>query len=110
MPIKAGEIYTQRLNLRKAEYARPLLVLRVNATEADICCFSRSFPLKKPADLTIHALDSSFRATGLSEESYLVADSVHGEPIEFFKGAALIGTVTNEIKRQIEDWWGAPLA
>lgn len=110
MSLKAGQIYRAlKARLGKADYARPFLVLRVTQWDAEICYFSTKFDLIEREDLTLNELDSDFRETGLDETSYLIFHSINTEPHEFFKTAKLLGAVTGEIRKQVEDWWGAPL-
>ena len=84
------------------------MVLQLLPHEAIICSLSTKFELIQPADLTIYASDPSFSQTGLKAESYLVFHSIHAEPLELFNSAKWLGTVENEIKRKVEDWWGEP--
>ena len=109
MNIEPGQIYCAPIELKHAKYARPFIVLRLLTGEAIICCMSTKFELKQPADLTLHASDASFPSTGLNEDSYLVFRSIHAEPLGFFNNAKWLGCVEKEVKREVEEWWGAPL-
>jgi hypothetical protein len=110
MLITAGQIYrAKKVKLGKVEYARPLLVLRVMQTDADICYLSTKFDLIEPDDLTPNELDADFAATGLDETSYLIFHSIDTEPLEFFRNTKLLGEIRGYVRKQGEDWWGAPL-
>lgn len=60
-------------------------------------------------DLLLNELDLDFRTTGLDETSYLMADREIPVELDFFDGAKLLGHVSGEMKKQIENWWGEPL-
>jgi hypothetical protein len=109
MKHELGQIYFAPIELNQAKYARPFIVLQLFASEAVICSLSTKFDLKQPADLALFASDPSFASTGLKVDSYLVFRSTHAEPIALLDNAKKIGRVENEIKRQVEGWWGAPL-
>ena len=97
MIIQPGGIYfASRATLRLATYPRPCLVLRVSASEIDICYFSTKLDLIRSDDILVERMDPDFAFTGLSDSSYLVAASFHPEQPEYFKGAKHLGSATGD--------------
>jgi hypothetical protein len=108
--ISAGEIYfVPRVKLGKAEYGRPCLVLRASSSEASVCFFSTKFELLRPYEVTLYETDVDFKNSGLREASFIVHTPTPDVPLEFFKGAKLLGHATGEFKRKVENWWGVPI-
>ncbi|HLX64150.1 MAG TPA: hypothetical protein VKX17_22950 [Planctomycetota bacterium] len=109
MAIQAGQIYlSKHAALGKSKYARPCLVMRVDSVGAVVVYFSTKFDLIEPGNFPIYDTDEGFKETGLKESSYLVCN--HGVPVKmhFFDGAKLLGNLTGELRRRVEEWWGEP--
>jgi hypothetical protein len=109
MDVQGGQFYRVHIRLREVHYARPILILQTSSGIIDICALSTKFELFEPNDLTINKLDSDFLSTGLDETCYLIFRSIRNATPQFFDDAKYLGQVTGEIKRQVENWWGAPL-
>ena len=108
--IQAGQIYfIANVDLGKADYGRPCLVLRASAHDATVCYFSTKFDLNVGAQVTIDESDGDFPATGLKSSSYIMNHPIPDVPLDYFKGAKLRGHATGEFKKKIEEWYGAPL-
>ena len=109
MSIRAGQIYlSKNAALGKAKYARPCLVVRVELNGAVVVYFSTKFDLFDSESFAIYDTEPDFKDTGLDESSFLV--SSHGVPVkpDFFDGAILLGQVTADLKKSVEEWWGEP--
>ena len=107
MLVKAGQIYfVKNAKLGKANYARPCLVLRVNATSAHVTYFSTKIELCRSIDLIIYDSDPGFTESGLQETSCLIADRDISVDLSVFKHAKFMGQLAHVVKNRIENWWG----
>jgi hypothetical protein len=110
MPIKPGQIYfLDRPRLRRATHGHPCLILRVEPAHVEICFLSTQFELKTGDDLTLNELDGGFSQTGLRESSYLVQSQIVTVPPSAFDNAQVLGCIADEVKQQVDDWYGIPL-
>jgi len=108
--ISAGQIYfIPKVDLGKADYGRPCLVLRVSKRDATVCYFSTKIEYREPGEVAILDTDADFKASGLRNSSYIMDETTPDVALEFFKGAKLLGRATGEFKKRVEDWYGLPL-
>ena len=85
MSIEAGQIYFIRkvVNVGKADYPRPCLVLRASGQDATICYFSTNMEYRRPGQVAIDATDPDFKASGLRDSSFILGVLLDVE-IEYF--------------------------
>jgi hypothetical protein len=108
--LAAGQIYfIPKVDLGKADYGRPCLVLRASKHDATVCFFSTKIEYREPGEVAIHAADADFKASGLRDSSYIADDLTQDVKLDYFKGAKLLGRATGEFKKRVEDWYGLPL-
>jgi len=71
--------------------------------------FSTKFELLESGNFSIYETDPGFKESGLDEASYLVSN--YGVPVKpsFFDEGKVLGVITGDLKRRIEDWWGEPI-
>lgn len=108
--IEAGQIYfIPKVDLGKADYGRPCLVLRVSKHDVMVCFFSTKIQYRQSHEVIIEAADPDFKATGLRDSSYILNTPTPDVALEFFNGAKLLGRATGEFKKRVEEWYGMPL-
>src|SRR5438876_144174 len=103
--IEAGQIYFLRkdVNVGRASYGRPCLVLRASKLDATICYFSTKMEYRKLHEVAIEAGDPDFKATGLRDSSYILSRPTDDVKLEFFKGEKLLGRAAGEFKKRVEE-------
>lgn len=112
MAIEAGQIYFLRkgVHVGKVDYARPCLVLRASAHDATVCYLSTKIEYLDPGGVVIYDFDPDFKASGLRTTSCILGDLTDEVNPDVFKGAKLLGRAAGEFKKEIEKWYGEPLA
>ena len=104
-----GEIYylddpVHRLG--KSDYGRYVLVVRVDSQGAEYVFGSSKVEYARPSDFVVHKDRSEFPATGLTEDTCFILHPSRTIPISSLKMKR--GEVSGDLRRELEDWWGAP--